>query len=227
MRFKCQGFFRICLHRYAILQNVVVRFFERQLRGMLEFDTPTAFTNVLRNVRLSQGLARLLSGIESDRGRQVEARDREMNSRSDVHFLSALIFAIIALAGCNSDMPFDMVPVTGKVTYEDGSLIPADSIQVKFNPILTGPKTNISPPGGHTEVNVQDGTFSAVSSHRANDGLVVGRHKVVVVALKKDASGSTKPTDAVPEIYRQESTTPLEIEVTSSDQPLDLKVRKK
>jgi hypothetical protein len=38
-------------------------------------------------------------------------------------------------AGCGtSEMPFDIVPVHGKVTYDDGSLIPADSILVAFNP---------------------------------------------------------------------------------------------
>ena len=44
--------------------------------------------------------------------------------------------------------------------------------------------------GGKTNVNVQDGTFSAVSSHRANDGLAVGRHKVVIVSFKKGSIGA-------------------------------------
>ena len=87
-------------------------------------------------------------------------------------------------------MPFDFVPVHGKVTYEDGSLIDADSILVTFNPILSGEKGKTVPPGGQTNVNVQDGTFSAVSSHRANDGVAVGRHKVVIVSFKKGPMGS-------------------------------------
>jgi hypothetical protein len=124
-------------------------------------------------------------------------------------------------------VPFDLVPVHGKVSYEDGSLIAADSILVTFEPVLDGPKSNIAPPGGQTNVNVQDGTFAAVSSHRANDGLVVGRHKVVVVAFKKNASGSTAPSNSVPAIYRNMSTTPLEIEVDSPDQNIEIKVSKK
>jgi hypothetical protein len=123
-------------------------------------------------------------------------------------------------------VPFDFVPVHGKVTYEDGSLIPADSILVTFNPILSETKGKMVPPGGQTNINVQDGTFSAVSSHRANDGVAVGRHKVVVVALKKGANGSTVPTAAVPAAYRSANSTPLEVDVESSDQFLDLKVRK-
>jgi hypothetical protein len=153
-----------------------------------------------------------------------------MNKRSHVRFSSALIagLAVFAgLTGCGSNVPFDFVPVHGKVAYEDGSLIAADSILVTFNPIHSGEKGKMVAPGGQTSVNVQDGTFSSVSSHRANDGVAVGRHKVVVVAFKKGPNGSPVPTAAVPAAYRSESTTPLEIEVDSSDQFLDLKIRKK
>jgi hypothetical protein len=82
-------------------------------------------------------------------------------------------------------------------------------------------------PGGQTNVNVQDGTFSAVSSHRANDGLAVGRHKVVVVSFKKGPDGKKGPSAAVPAVYRSESSTPLEVDVASSDQFLELKISKK
>ena len=142
-----------------------------------------------------------------------------------VRFVALLVVA--PTVGCNRDMPFDLVPVKGKVTYEDGSLIPADSILVTFNPISSEPKAKVVPPGGQTNINVQDGTFSAVSSHRANDGLVVGRHKVVVVSFKKGANGNPAPSDAVPAIYRKVATTPLEVEVDSNNQFLELKLSKK
>jgi hypothetical protein len=140
---------------------------------------------------------------------------------------SFLLLGFLPAVGCNSGTPFDVVPVHGKVTYEDGSRIDADSILVTFNPMRTGEKTNIAPPGGQTNVNVQDGTFSGVSSHRANDGVVVGKHKVVIVAFKKGANGKTSPSDAVPAIYRQETTTPLEVDIESSNQFVELKVRRK
>ena len=153
-----------------------------------------------------------------------------MNTCSNVRFSSALIAGLsifVSVTGCGSSVPFDFVPVHGKVTYEDGSLIEADSILVTFNPILSEEKGKIVPPGGQTNVNVQDGTFSAVSSHRANDGVAVGRHKVVIVSFKKGPNGQPAPSPAVPPIYRKESSTPLEVEVESSDQFLDLKVSKK
>jgi hypothetical protein len=150
-----------------------------------------------------------------------------MNTCSNVRFSSALIAGLSIFAcmmGCGSNVPFDFVPVHGKVTYEDGSRIEADSILVTFNPIISGEKGKTVPPGGQASVNVQDGTFSAVSSHRANDGVAVGRHKVVIVSFKK---GSSAPSPAVPPIYRKESSTPLEVEVESPDQFLDLKVSRK
>ena len=150
-----------------------------------------------------------------------------MHTCSSCHFSLALIVGLslfVCATGCGSGTPFDFVPVHGKVTYEDGSRIEADSILVTFNPIISGEMGKTVPPGGQTSVNVQDGTFSGVSSHRANDGLAVGRHKVVIVSFKK---GSSVPSPAIPSVYRKESSTPLEVEVKSPDQLLDLKVRKK
>jgi hypothetical protein len=153
-----------------------------------------------------------------------------MGNCSYVRFSSALIARLslcASISGCGASVPFNIVPVHGKVAYEDGSLIPADSMLVTFNPIRSGEKGKIVPPGGQTQVNVQDGTFSAVSSHRAYDGLAIGRHKVVVVSFKKGPNGNSAPSDAVPAIYRNESSTPLEIDVKSNDQFLDLKVSRK
>jgi hypothetical protein len=42
--------------------------------------------------------------------------------------------SILWLAGCGGSQPFSTVPVSGKVMYEDGSLIPAPQIQVMFVP---------------------------------------------------------------------------------------------
>lgn len=142
-------------------------------------------------------------------------------------FRSIAVGVLLATCGgCGSDIPFDFVPVQGKITYEDGSLIDADRILVGFNPVdfeRDGPKV---PPPGQTNVNVADGTFDAVSSYRANDGVFLGKHKVTVVAFKGKREGMPAPSNAVPVKYRSVSTTPLEIEVTSSGQVIELKVTK-
>jgi len=153
-----------------------------------------------------------------------------MNKNSYVRFSSTAIAALSIFAvtsGCGSKVPFGMVPVHGKVTYEDGSLIPADSMLVVFSPILSGDKSKMVPPGGRSNVNVQDGTFSAVSSYRKDDGLVIGRHKAMVMSYKNGPNGQSAPSTAVPAIYGKEDTTPLEVEIQSKDQFLELKVSKK
>ncbi len=136
------------------------------------------------------------------------------------------VAATIGCCGCGGDMPFDLVPVNGKVTYEDGSLIQADCVLLAFNPAAaaTGPMT---PPGGTTQVNVADGTFAGATTRRTNDGIVPGRYKVVVVPFNKDANGNPRPTTVVAARYQKESTTPVEVEVESADQFIEIKVSKK
>ncbi len=136
------------------------------------------------------------------------------------------ISVVVCLVGCGSDTPFELAPVHGKVTYEDGSLIPADSVQVGFIPVdaATGP---IAAPGGRAMLNTADGTFAAVTSLRRDDGVVLGRHKVTVVSFKANANGDPRPTTVVPARYNKESSTPLEVEVSSAGQTIDIKVSKK
>ncbi len=129
---------------------------------------------------------------------------------------------LLVFSGCGSDVPFGIVPVHGTVTYEDGSLIPADEIQIIFNPIDPPREGKMVAPGGRTKVVVSDGSFKSVTSHRPNDGVVVGRHKVVVIASKKSPSKGK----LVAAKFSRTATTTLEVEITSSDQFLELKVSK-
>ena len=138
--------------------------------------------------------------------------------------ISAL--AVAFLAGCGSDMPFELLPVHGKVTFDDGSTIKAEQIVVAFAPAgtTTGP---ITAPRGTAQVNVGDGTFAAATTRRRDDGVVAGRHKVVVASFKKGPHGSPVPSDVIPTKYKNESTTPLEVEIDTADQFIEIKVTKK
>ncbi len=131
-----------------------------------------------------------------------------------------LFGSLLFFSGCGSDVPFGIVPVHGTVTYEDGSLIPADEITIIFNPVNPPREGKMVAPGGRTSVDVSDGTFKSVTSYRPNDGVVLGRHKVVIISSKK-GSGAL-----VAAIYRKSSTTPLEVEVSASGQFLEIKVSK-
>jgi hypothetical protein len=121
-----------------------------------------------------------------------------------------------AISGCGSDSPFDYVPVQGKVTYEDGSLIPG-SFQLRFQS-LAPPIGTAHPRPAMAEVK-SDGTFDVVTSYKYGDGLVPGRHKVVI-AYATDAAGRS----LVPEEYTTVMATPLEID--TADSPLEIKVPK-
>lgn len=137
----------------------------------------------------------------------------------------AMLATLAAFGGC-SDMPFDVVPVQGKVTYTDGSPIKANSLLVTFTPVDAPTVDGMTAPGGQTYVNAEDGTFSSVTTRRPGDGLFVGRHKVVVVAFEPGRDQRPRPSRAVPSRYHKTTTTPLEVDVESANQFLEIKVDK-
>jgi len=54
----------------------------------------------------------------------------------------ALAMVLVSLAGC-SKTPYDIVPIHGKVSYKDGSLIPAGSVFLGFHPQVDPLKPNV------------------------------------------------------------------------------------
>lgn len=137
------------------------------------------------------------------------------------HFVGWGGVLLAAILGCGGE-PFDILPVTGKVTYEDGSVIPAKELRVEFIPQTPPLNAATHPRPGMAYPNPADGTFSAATTHKYGDGLTVGKHKVIVRSLDE----MENETDAVPKQYRSMDTTPLEIEVASGKTHLELKVKK-
>ncbi|MCA9248742.1 MAG: hypothetical protein KDA42_16565 [Planctomycetales bacterium] len=133
---------------------------------------------------------------------------------------SLVVTCCIACVGCSSDEPFDYIPVEGKITYEDGSLIPAQQIRLTFYSDAEAIDAKTHPLPGGTNVNVEDGTFKQVTSHKFGDGLIPGKHKVVVEALDENE----RPLPVVPREYLSQATTPLEAD--TANLPLELKVAK-
>jgi hypothetical protein len=125
------------------------------------------------------------------------------------------------LPGCGgSDVPYEMVPVEGRVTYDDGSTISAARMEVILQPQNPPANPDVPPRAARGEVNVADGTFSTVSTYEYGDGAIVGQHKVQLISYDQ----SDAITDAIPEIYRNLDTTPLTVKVESGGSQLDLKV---
>ncbi len=126
----------------------------------------------------------------------------------------ALAITTVALGGCGNPEPFAYVKVKGKVTYEDGTLIPASRIVVSFvsqAPPIDG-KTHAPP--GRAEVDVKTGEFSVVTSHTYNDGLIRGDHKVLI-----QGAGTLVPAE-----YGDPAKTPLMANTNKT--PFEFKVRK-
>jgi len=110
--------------------------------------------------------------------------------------------------------PFDIVGVTGRVTFDDGTLIPVGRITVMFEPQVAPINKKTHPRPGFVEIDVADGTFSEATTHRFSDGLIVGPHRVR--AWSYDANFKEVPLAIVPS----------EIEVAGDATELEFVVRK-
>ena len=135
--------------------------------------------------------------------------------------LPGLVAILVLLTGC-SDTPYEIVPISGKVTYEDGSPIPAETVSVWFYPQADPLKPNVHARPGQTALNPKDGTFALVSTVKYGDGVIMGKHKVTVKVGDESLTGA----GSVPRIYTDPATTPLEIEVTGRNQEVVLKIEK-
>lgn len=134
---------------------------------------------------------------------------------------SMLIICCMTLVfvGCSRE-PFTMVPVSGKVTYEDGSVIPAELLCVVFTPQSPPVDAKTYPRPGSAPVDPATGEFRSVTTHKFNDGLARGRHKATLGKL----GGGAPHTTIVPAEYLDPAKTPLEVD---TDTPrFELKIRK-
>ena len=175
---------------------------------------------ILRNAISARGNA----SLRRQTSRSLTKRGIEMRSISDTAISMCrrawLPLVLCGVAGCGPDNPFDLVKVSGTLTYDDGTLIPANMIILKFEPLAAPLNTKTHPPSGMSYVNVSDGTFDVVTSHKYADGLVRGKHRVLVSATT--ASGDS--TKLVPDEYLDSGRTPLLVDTAES--PFRLVVRK-
>lgn len=131
------------------------------------------------------------------------------------------MLSLASLSGCGRSEPFTYVPVSGKVTYDDGSLIQADHILLTFLPQANAVRPGVHPRAGNAEVRVEDGTFASATSHKPGDGLTAGEHIVLVQAFDQDMLA----TDAIPERYADPRTTSLR--ANTAGKPFHFKIAKK
>jgi hypothetical protein len=128
------------------------------------------------------------------------------------------LISVLGLVGCGGDSPFEYTPIRGRITYEDGTAIPATGMRLRFD-------AQDAPPLGEAharpaKANVDaEGAFPLVTSYKYGDGLIPGKHKVSI-----DYAVDEKGKLLVPKEYTHPSTTPLVID--TADAPLEIKVPK-
>ena len=128
-----------------------------------------------------------------------------------------LLLVCVLCIGCGSGGPFDYVRVSGKITYDDGTPIPG-GCRLAFVAQDAAPVGNSYPRPGMANVD-GEGKFDCATSYKYGDGLIPGKHKVVIQNVSEQ---SGKP--AVPKEFTNEATTTLIVD--THDAPFDLKVPK-
>ena len=120
------------------------------------------------------------------------------------------------LVGCGGSG--DYVEVSGKVTYEDGSVIPIRGMQVIFNPQVNSTEGRAGrskrPRAARAAVNEKDGTFDTATTYTYGDGLPAGKYIVTL----QDAERKLPPA------YASLDTTPFHAD--TKDSPFTFLVKK-
>ena len=112
------------------------------------------------------------------------------------------------------------MPVSGRLTYEDGTPIPAGGIRLGFHRAgRAGPTGRRISAAGAKRWSTLRAIFPACTSYRPGDGLIPGKHKVAIF-YATDAKGKL----LIPKEFAHPSTTPLVID--TADAPLEIKVPK-
>ena len=92
------------------------------------------------------------------------------------------IMAAGTLCGCRKAEQPPTIPVSGKITYEDGSLVPANQIELRF--LATQPdlyREKDYPTAATARVDTRDGTFKEMTTWQHGDGVIAGQYDVEVV----------------------------------------------
>jgi len=126
-----------------------------------------------------------------------------------------MLLIAAAVLGCGSGAPFEYVPISGKVVYEDGSPVTAGKVHF----VSDAPAKDGMHPRTATAYINSDGTFDSVTSYKPGDGLIPGKHKVAIM-FATDLNGKS----LVPKKYESMVTSPLVID--TADAPLLIKIPK-
>lgn len=129
---------------------------------------------------------------------------------------------LVLCTGCGEKPPYTIVPVSGQVTYEDGSPIPGPPLLVSFLPQVEPISQSQHPRRATGLTDSATGAFGCLTTVRYGDGATAGPNKVVIESLNE----RRRPTGAVPLDYGDAAKTPLTVEVAAGHGPYDIKIPK-
>lgn len=127
-----------------------------------------------------------------------------------------LLVLTIGVIGCGGSGPFEYIPVAGTVTYDDGSKIPLSSMRLIFIPLDAPDVAGAHPRRAMANVN-GEGAFDCATSYKYGDGLIPGKHKVVI-----EAAAAKDGVPMIPTSCLSETTTTLVVD--TSEVPLMIEV---
>jgi hypothetical protein len=130
----------------------------------------------------------------------------------------SLVLFVELLAGCGGGapkFPYQLAPVSGKVTSEDGSPLSAQPLLIVFTPEVPAVSVKETPRAATGNVDPKDGSF-VLTTISPGDGAIVGPGKFTF-----------GPSPDIPDEYLAPITSPLAVEVKPGSNVFgDLKVKK-
>lgn len=132
--------------------------------------------------------------------------------RSSWSVTTGIILATVTLAiiGCRqSTEQLPTIPVSGKVTYEDGSPVMAERMEVRFVPRVDSPEEEGCPVAAVGRVDVRNNSFTEMTTYVFGDGAIAGEHDVEVVRFGDEEN----PAGYKPRIYRGDDVWPSTVTV--------------
>jgi len=151
---------------------------------------------------------------------------RRDTSRLELRFGLAIVAgSLLVLSGCGSGGT-PTQPIQGRVVYTDGS--PVQGGMIEFELISSeAADPELGRPNARGAIQ-QDGTFR-LTTFEANDGALIGTHRVLVSVPRPDwqpADGGSPPQPAVHPKYERYETSGIEVDIDENTKELTITVER-
>lgn len=127
------------------------------------------------------------------------------------------VIPLLLVCGC-SKSGLDLVPLTGKVTYQNQNLTHGQVVLI--------PTGDTKGPPGSGQIQ-PDGTYSIVTAQKP--GAIVGTHKVTVICRRKPTEAEVQALAVTPLLipaqYAAETTTPLTVTIESGGSEYNIELK--